>query len=759
MKHFIDGQIIAFDTETTGVDIWHGDVPFAFSFANEAGETAYFEFIVDPFTRRPILNREAKQQLNQICALLEDPSILKILHNGKFDCRMMEMAYDIHICGPARQTQTQILTGELPGLNNDLVSKITPAGRIIDGALFHDTLIMSHNCNTLEPSLGLKNLGDKYCEIDKSDQQLLKKTVQRLRRYAEHKLNWNVSYDIKVQHDGTIKRKAQVAADYWIPNTLHHLHPQLVSEQEAALCGDYAKKDAIRTMMLYLLYSDLMNEYDTHEIYCLEMDLWSVLYPMETRGVRTDKQKFEAQMNESRSIMKRLMPNIEAGTWPGFRPKNPGDNRKLFFDILQVPIEKYTPGGKDGTKKLPAVDKFVIKKLLHFPVIRDLAEWQSNYVAFNSFFWKFHHLSIPDPLFPGCTAIHTDYRQVGGDQAGHRGGVATGRISSSPNLQNVMTPENTNAVHPLHVRPAFIPRPGFVWVCSDYSGMEIYMFAAISNEPTMMRAIREGRSIHEEMTDMIWGGKDNPDAIKQMVRALALDGTGMHTSDAVDALWKEWGINEDNLPSLTYADKCVFADHLLSQYNYSQVEAQRAIKRNNAKTIIKSLSFLKIYGGGARKASLLLEGSIEEAKRVLDLYDRLFPDVSAAFNKLMMEGKTYGFITSKWGRRLAIDPKWAYRATNYMVQGSSADCMKRAMVRINEFITTNEIDAHILMTIHDEIIVEVRTELLTQGLVKAISDIMCDTEGHLPIQMAVEAKLVTKNWSIKEKVNLDKLPK
>lgn len=750
MKHFIDGPTIAFDTETTGVDVWHGDIPFAFSFCNEAGTTAYFEFVVDPFTRIPVIGKEEKAILRKICFLLEDPAILKIGHNMKFDCRMMERAYDIHICGPSRLSQ----------------DGPTLPGRIAEGAAFHDTLIMAHNCNTLELSLGLKQLGDKYCEIDKSDQKTLKAVVQKLRRYCEKNLGWNVSYEYQEHHTGETKKKAQTAADYWIPNTLYRhfvqkgTQPQavgklLVDAGVAGLCGEYARKDAIRTMMLYQLYSSIIEEYGTQDIYNLELDLWNVIYNMEGRGVRVSQELLQKQMAQSKIVMDTIYPRLEAATWPGFRPKAPADTRKLFYDeaYLNLPVEKYTKGGKDGAKKVPAVDKFVIKKYVSMPLVRDLAEWQSNYVAYTTFFSKFNKLSIPDPDYLGCTALHADYRQVGGDQGGDRGGVATGRVSSSrPNMQNVMTPENTMAVHPLHVRPAFIPRPGYVWLCTDYAGMEVYMFAAISQEPSMMKAIREGRSIHEEMTDIIWGGEGNEDGIKQMIRALALDGTGMHTSKEVDTQWEEWGITEQDLPKMTYSDKFTLAESFFAKHQFSQVKAQKALSRNNAKTTIKSLTFLKIYGGGAKKASLLLESSYEEAKRVLDRYNDLFPGVQRTFNDLMNEGKANGYITSRWGRRLAIDPNWAYRATNYIVQGSSADCMKRAMVRIDAFLRKQQLDAHVLMTIHDEIVVELRKELLTCWLIRKICKIMCDTEGHLPIDMAVEPKVVTKNWSIKQKV-------
>lgn len=734
MKHFISGNLIAFDTETSGVDVWVGDTPFAFSFANQQGETAYFEFLVDPKTRKPILDRQARSDLDAIGALLEDGSITKVMHNAKFDCRMMELGYNIVVAGPG--------------------------GPIRNGGTFHDTLIMAHNANTLELSLGLKQLGKKYCDISTEDQSGLKKAVQALRRFAEKEWGWNVKYEYPRRPDGLGKRKAVVAADYWIPNTIKQLKgfTGKITKYEGSeiLCRQYAVLDAVRTMQLFTLYSDVIEEYGTHEILKLEMDLWPVIYRMEGTGVNVDKQLLQKQMAEAKVMMDEIYPRIEQMTWKGFRPKAPADTGKLFYEILNLPITKWTKGGKQGLKKKPAVDKFVIKENVHIPIIRDLAVWQSNYVAYTTFFSKFNELAIADPCHPGRTALHADYRQVGGDNSGDRGGVATGRVSSSrPNMQNVMTPENTMAVHPMHVRPAFIPRPGYVWLCTDYAGMEVYMFAAISEEPFMIKAIKEGRSIHEEMTDLIWGGENNEEGVKQMVRALSLDGTGMHSSPKVDVLWKQWGINDSNIAALTEDDQMHLARQYLASQGWSQVKAQKSVDRNNAKTTIKSLTFLKLYGGGPNKAKLLLQCEYDEAKRILDRYDTLFPGVKAKFDELMNQGRSQGYITSAWGRRLSIDREWAYRACNYMVQGSSADCMKRGMVRIDEFLRRHRLDAHVLMTIHDEIVVEVRKELLSCWFIKNICRIMCDTEGHIPIQMAVEPKVVTENWSIKHKVKYE----
>lgn len=718
-KHFIDGDVIGFDTEGTGLDLWHGDKPFGFSFANMNLDTAYFEFDVDPYTREPIIEADS---LGKIQRLLEDPKIKKVVHNRKYDRRAMQLGYGIDIKGPLA-----------------------------------DTMIKAFVCNTREPALGAKQLGDRYCGIDTTDQQNLKKMVNSLRRTGK-KHGWNIRNDEQPQPNGPPKIKAQTGADYWVPGTMARCYSHLMKpaqiEPALTVCKEYAVKDVERCILLDAFYENILDENDVRHVYeQIEMELWEVIYEMETRGPMVDCDLLGRQMEDCVRIMNEIIPRIEAVTWPGFRPKTDEHVRTLFYQLIGFPVDRMTKGGKHGDKKKPAVDKYVILAHLDEPIVRDLAIWKANHTAFTTFYSKYRRLAVPD-MFSGGMALHCDYRQVGGSQGDEsKGGVATGRLSSSnPNLQNVMTPENTSAVHPLHVRPAFIPRPGYCWLCIDYEGMEVRMFAAVSHEPTMMKAIHEGRSIHDEMTNSVWGGPYNEDGIKQAIRVLSLDGTGQ-PSDEVYTLWAEWGITHDDIPKLSYGNAREFTIDWLKRFNWDVVRAEQSVRRKNIKTAIKTLTFLRIYGGGAAKAALVLKCTEEEAARVLHLYDTRFPRVREYSEELISEAKANGYIRSQWGRRLEINPEKPYQAVNYMIQGSSADLMKVSLVRIHRWLKSTGVNAFLLLTIHDEIVTEVGHEELTKKFIQEECRLMSDTQGVLPIEMTVEPKVVLQNWSIKHKVN------
>src|SRR5690348_13841035 len=101
MGHFIRGKRIAWDTETTGLNPWKGDAPFAVSFCNEDGDTHYFEWPVDPFTRKVKADRT---DLKHIKRILEDPEIEKIGHNLMYDAGVMNVCHHIVMAGKPHDT-------------------------------------------------------------------------------------------------------------------------------------------------------------------------------------------------------------------------------------------------------------------------------------------------------------------------------------------------------------------------------------------------------------------------------------------------------------------------------------------------------------------------------------------------------------------------------------------------------------------------------------------------------------------------------
>lgn len=707
MKHFIDtpDNVIYFDTETNGLQLWHGDKPFAFSFANRRMETAYFEFDVDPFTRKPI---PQPRVLAKIKRLLEDPTIKKVGHNIKFDVRAMEEGYDIHTFGPVE-----------------------------------DTMFKAHACNSLEMTYELKVLCNKYGIMGREDQDRLKEVVKRLRRKVE-KLNWKICYSYKPQPHGTPKRKAETAADYWIPRTAFRRGlKDIVTPEEAALCEHYAVKDALRTCILDCFYEQKMDELGARDAYQnIEVALWPIIYDMESRGVDVDPILIDEQIGEAVRKIDAVLPELEKMAWKGFNPNSGQQVREWIIDFLGIEVNKYTKPTKNHPFGQPSIGREWMQENLDRKEVYTLARYRTGLKAFGSFFARYKGYMIDDRISPGEKSLHANFQQVG---------PATGRLSCrDPNLQNVMDPTVSFSIDPMHVRNVFRPRPGYQWLCVDYSNMEVRVFAAVSGEPNMLQWIREGRDIHSGVANRIWGGGGNPLGIKQAIRALQLDGTGVGTSEKVTSLWKDWGITDPL--KLSDRDRWKICDEWLATFNYEIVAAQDSLGRRYARNIGKMITFLKVYGGGMPGARRLLKLPDDEIREILSEYDRNHPRIREYSQELIEDARAEGCIRTLWGRRLAIDPWFAYRAVNYMVQGSSADLMKTSMIKVNRFFRENGLDAHIVLTVHDELISEARRCEMTLDFVQEVCRLMSDSDGRIIIPMPVEPKLVSVDWSKKRSI-------
>jgi len=700
MVHFISGKRIWWDTETTGLGLWKGDAPFAWSFCNEEGETAYFEWDVDPFTRRVI---PVPEELEQIRALLEDPEIEKEGHNVKFDVR----AAGNH--------------------------GIKVRGRI------GETMHKAHNCNSREINYKLKHLGDKYGGIDQSDQTALHKCVVRLRRKAA-KLGWKIAFDEIPQMYGPPKRKAAVAADYWIPRMMYRLHPELVLPEEASLCEEYAIKDAYRTMLLGLFYEGLIEEYEVREVYEMEQRLWHVVWKMEQRGVRVDPVAIKAEMQKEMIRGAEMFKELEERAWPGFNPASHWDVRRLAIEVLG--LNPVVPEGK----KLASVGAEFLEKNLSDPTIHLIAKYRASAKAFGAFFSKFNRSMVPDPLCPGGYAIHGNFRQTA---------ARTARLScSDPNLQTVTEPDKTKALVPVYSRHVFQPRPGYAWLCADYSNMEVRVFAEVAQEPVMLEAIHRGENIHTLVANRIWGGVGNPLAINAAIRALCLHGLTTPIPEVLE-VWKRYGVI--NPRKLTPEDRHRIAEQWLEEFYWDTVKAEYSLGgAEYSRTIGKMVTFLKIYGGGLRSARKLLKDENrqplpdEELLDILAGYDTGFVRLAEFSQEIIDIARKDGYIKTLWGRRLSIDPEKAYKAVNYLVQGSSADLLKSRMIATDDFLTDAGLDAYLLLSIHDELVFEISRKILTKPLLQDLCLIMEDTDGHMSINMPVEPKIVWHDWGHKD---------
>lgn len=237
--------------------------------------------------------------------------------------------------------------------------------------------------------------------------------------------------------------------------------------------------------------------------------------------------------------------------------------------------------------------------------------------------------------------------------------AATGRLSSTePNLQNI--PIRT--AEGRRVRKAFVCEPGYKLLAADYSQVELRIMAHLSGDSSLVSAFTDALDVHKATAAEVFG---------------------------VD------------------------------------LDAVTTEQRRSAKAI----NFGLIYGMSAFGLANQLGIGRHEAQEYVDLYFEKYPGVRAYMDQTQALADEQGYVETLFGRRLylpdiragnAMLRKAAQRtAINAPMQGTAADIIKRAMIDIDHWLGVGEIDAKMLMQVHDELIFEVSVkdvELLAEGV-------------------------------------------
>ncbi|QJR80991.1 DNA polymerase I [Alteromonas pelagimontana] len=266
----------------------------------------------------------------------------------------------------------------------------------------------------------------------------------------------------------------------------------------------------------------------------------------------------------------------------------------------------------------------------------------------------------------------------------HQAVTATGRLSSTdPNLQNI--PIRTEEGR--RVRQAFVPREGYKIVAADYSQIELRIMAHLSQDKGLLSAFSEGKDIHKATAAEVFG--------------VALEDV---TSD----------------------------------------------QRRSAKAI----NFGLIYGMSAFGLSRQLAIPRHDAQLYMNLYFERYPGVLQYMDETRQHAKEKGYVETVLGRRLYLPDikasngarrKGAERAAiNAPMQGTAADIIKMAMLKVDEWITQHaKQDVHMMMQVHDELVFEIKEHLVEEYKEKIVS--LMQQAANLSVPLVVEAG-VGENW-------------
>ncbi len=261
--------------------------------------------------------------------------------------------------------------------------------------------------------------------------------------------------------------------------------------------------------------------------------------------------------------------------------------------------------------------------------------------------------------------------------------TATGRLSSqNPNLQNIpIRTENGR-----RVRKAFIAPEGYKLIAADYSQIELRIMAHLSKDERLLSAFKAGEDIH---------------------RATAAEVFGVDVSEV----------------------------------------------RDDQRRSAKAINFGLIYGMSAFGLAQQLDIGRNDAQEYVDLYFERYPGVKDYMDRTRQLAADQGFVETLFGRRLYLPEINASNfqrrqaaertAINAPMQGTAADIIKRAMIRVDEWLENDQVDARMIMQVHDELVLEtLSTEIDT--VAQTVSRMMSEA-AELSVPLVVECG-IGDNW-------------
>lgn len=167
----------------------------------------------------------------------------------------------------------------------------------------------------------------------------------------------------------------------------------------------------------------------------------------------------------------------------------------------------------------------------------------------------------------------------------------------------------------------------------------------------------------------------------------------------------------------------------------------RGVTRKQAKTI----NFMLLYGGGAAKLAAALDIPLNEAKALKGLYFQQLPHVKRWIYRTIKACEIMGYTENWLGRKYDIDPRWAYKAPNYKIQGGAADICKKAMVLIADKLKGKK--SRMRLQVHDELIFTMHKNEI--DLCPMIVKIMSSVYEHKHLELTAGPSYSWESWGEK----------
>ena len=450
----------------------------------------------------------------------------------------------------------------------------------------------------------------------------------------------------------------------YLANNMNYNIPSY-DKKEVITVEEANKRAILKAKFIYStknkLYEEMKKEDTIYLFENIEMPLAKVLAKMEIEGIRVDKNILNDMGEEIKIKLELITKDIYNYAGEEFNINSPKQLGEILFDKLKLPGAK-----KNKTGYVTDVD--VLKKLVDFPIVNKILEYRALAKLYSTYIDGIINTIREDKK------IHTIYTQTL---------TRTGRLSSiEPNLQNIPIRSEYGRL----IRKAFLPEENSIIMSSDYSQIELRVFAHLSGVSELINAFNDGIDIHTKTAMDIFNVPDEG-VTKNMRRQAKAVNFGILYGIS------SYGLSEDLGISVKEAKD--FINKYFETYpgvkDYMNSEIEEAKKNGYVKTIMNR-------------------------KRVIE------------------ELKSSNYMVRSMGERMAL---------NTPIQGSASDILKKAMVEIDNIFEKENIKSKMLLQVHDELIFNVYKDELDK-----VKDIVYNTMTkvfNLKVPLDVDIE-VGNNW-------------
>lgn len=697
-------MLIGLDTETTGLDPWHGTMPFLVTVSVNGEDQIIWEWDVDPYTRKP------SPDLNDLVEIqnLIDSADSIVLQNSTFDIKMLDTlnGYEGWEWNP------------------------WPWDRI------HDTQISAHMLASCGPR-DLTNLSLIYLGVDLQPfEDRIHLATEKARRIARSKLFKETYGEWRQAKAGEPDMPSAVGkcwkADMWLPRTICQLAEEFLPDWESWKAptkkekGDdpsehpwwdilhgYANSDSEATLNLHRIHMQRLAELGQMEIYEERRKILRIVYDMKETGVSVNarrkdelhrKYEEEAEKLRKKCIVIANNPELED------LPVNGRSNalNVVVFEQFKLTSPFVTPTGNPSMNKdaieywleqLSPSDKrrLFLASLLDYRKRKTAISYMDGYERF----WV--------PVDGDDYVLHPSL---------HATGTNTLRWSSSnPNEQNISKKEGFN------LRYCFGPRQGRVWASLDYENIELRIPAYESGEAELIDLFeRPDEPPYYGSVHMLNFSTVFPDKWAEAVRNGGVDGA----SDWIKKHWKS-----------TWYQRCKNGDFAV-QYG--------SVERGGGRWSTADRAF------GRKGCQALLKARFSKQEALNNYWIRVANETGYVSTMPDKEVNTEQGYPIQCSRAASGDISPTV-PLNYHVQGTACWVIMKAMLKVQEYLDKInkgkplELQAHMVMQVHDELVLDFPLRKGYEIHLRKVREIMESCGECIGVPLKVGCEVHMNNWA------------